>query len=46
MDGYKTVEETWSEEVRLNRSIAGCEVEIYEDGGTPFDELIQDRVVS
>jgi hypothetical protein len=40
MDGYKMLEETWREEVRLNEYIAGCRVEIYENGGTPFDDLL------
>jgi hypothetical protein len=44
MEGYKTLEETWREEVGLNRHIAGCRVEIYGEGGTPFDELMRERL--
>jgi len=46
MEGYKTLAETWGEEVRLTGYVAGCEVEIYEDGGTPFDKIMRERVVA
>ncbi|MDZ7687636.1 MAG: hypothetical protein U5J64_02745 [Halobacteriales archaeon] len=45
-DGYKTLEETWHEEVRLNQYIAGCRVVIHEDGGTPFDDVLREKVVA
>jgi hypothetical protein len=45
-DGYKTLEETWREEVRLNKHIAGCTVVIHEDGGTPFDDVLREKVVA
>jgi hypothetical protein len=45
-DGYKTLEETWKEEVCLNQYIDGCTVVIHEDGGTPFDDVLREKVVA
>jgi len=44
MDVYKTLKETWEEEVILCDHMKKCEIKVYEDGGTPFDRLIRKKL--
>jgi len=45
-DEYKTLSETWEEEVALIEFLQGCEVEPVEGYRTPFEHVLRERVSS